>query len=43
MCISQLIEALDIAPKSLTRTLGYLCPYHAGHSLNELCDSQFHP
>lgn len=41
--ISQPIEALGIAPKSLLRTLGYLCPYHVGHSLNKLCDSQFHP
>lgn len=41
--ISQLIESLGVDSKSLPRTLEYLRPYHAGHSLNKLCDSQFQP
>lgn len=41
--VSQLIEALGVDPKSVPRTREFLRPYHAGHSLNELCDAQFKP
>ena len=41
--ISQLIEALGVDLKSVPRTQEFLRPYHAGHSLNKLCDAQFEP